>query len=109
MISRKRNPPASDLFYLVGQGVAAELGKQGQSLIGDIFSTVRQGLGYSSPQALGPDPARILGVSPEATQEEVRRAYLEKAKLHHPDKGGDPGAWYAVQWAYERLKAPQNI
>lgn len=34
----------------------------------------------------------VLGVGPGATGEEVRRAYRERARIHHPDSagGGDP-------------------
>ncbi len=37
-----------------------------------------------------PNYYAILGVLPRATAEEIRRAYLELAKKHHPDATGDP-------------------
>ena len=30
----------------------------------------------------------VLGIDRKASAEDVRRAYMEKARLHHPDKPG---------------------
>jgi curved DNA-binding protein CbpA len=49
------------------------------------------------------DARKILGVSSEATPQEIRRAYREKAQKHHPDQGGDSWAFQQVQDAYEAL------
>lgn len=35
-------------------------------------------------------PYAILGVSSDATAEEIRSARRELARIHHPDAGGDP-------------------
>jgi DnaJ-domain-containing protein 1 len=59
-----------------------------------------------------PDPSsqdmdlgyRMLGVSPSASWDEIERAYRRKAKLHHPDRGGDEDAMRALNEAYEQLK-----
>jgi curved DNA-binding protein CbpA len=37
------------------------------------------------------DPHAVLGVAPDATDEELARAYRELAKRHHPDHAGDDG------------------
>ncbi|HNR31402.1 MAG TPA: J domain-containing protein [Candidatus Hydrogenedentes bacterium] len=47
---------------------------------------------------------RLLGVSPSAPWEEVERAYRRKAKIHHPDLGGDEDAMRALNEAYAILK-----
>jgi hypothetical protein len=46
----------------------------------------------------------LLGLSPSATWEEIDRAYREKAKIHHPDHGGDEDTMRALNHAYATLK-----
>lgn len=45
----------------------------------------------------------VLGIEQGADAETVKRAYRKKALEHHPDRGGDPGVFRAIQRAYERL------
>ena len=47
-------------------------------------------------------PFDILGVPPDAGDEAIRRAYLEKVRQHPPER--DPEAFQAVRWAYEQVK-----
>lgn len=47
---------------------------------------------------------RLLGLSPSATWEDIERAYRQKAKVHHPDRGGDEDAMRALNEAYQLLK-----
>jgi len=49
------------------------------------------------------DAARILGVEPDASPEEIRRAYKRKALENHPDRGGDPVKMVEVNVAKEIL------
>lgn len=45
----------------------------------------------------------ILGVNRNATPDEIRKAYRDKAKTHHPDRGGDPEKFKQINEAYETL------
>jgi len=47
---------------------------------------------------------KILGVSPSAQWEEIERAYRQKAKIHHPDHGGDGDAMRALNEAYTLIR-----
>lgn len=48
---------------------------------------------------------RILGVSAEASPEDIKSAYRRLAHVHHPDKGGDPAKMAELTEAYNKLTA----
>lgn len=48
-----------------------------------------------------PDCFRVLGLDHIPSEDELKRAYREKANTTHPDKGGSPDAFHAVTSAYE--------
>jgi curved DNA-binding protein CbpA len=55
------------------------------------------------------DPYAELGVSRDASSEEIRRAYRQVARRHHPDVSRDPGGparFAAAARAYEILNDP---
>jgi len=47
---------------------------------------------------------RILGLTPCAGWEEIRRAYRRRVKELHPDRGGDAESYLRLQEAYEELR-----
>lgn len=48
-------------------------------------------------------PYEVLGVSPTATQAELKRAYRRALRDAHPDAGGSAAAFHAVQVAWQRV------
>ena len=49
------------------------------------------------------DLYEILGIAKDATPKEIKRAYKDKAKRHHPDKGGDKESFGELSKAYALL------
>ena len=57
------------------------------------------------------DPYEILGVSRDASSEEIKQVYRRLARQHHPDTSDDPGAeerFKDITRAYEVLSDPQK-
>lgn len=50
-----------------------------------------------------PDYYSILGVSKDASQDEIKKAFRKLARTHHPDAGGDEDKFKEINEAYEVL------
>ncbi|KAM5556142.1 dnaJ protein [Rosa sericea] len=50
----------------------------------------------------------ILGVSKNASAEDLKKAYKKAAMKNHPDKGGDPEKFKELAQAYEVLNDPEK-
>ena len=54
------------------------------------------------------DYFNTLGVAPDASDEDIKRAYKRLAMKHHPDRGGDQSEFQAIQEAYSTLSDPHK-
>jgi hypothetical protein len=64
----------------------------------------RRGAAPPARRAAGPPPIsswQLLGVAPDATLEELKRAYRQRALAAHPDRGGDAAAFRELKRAYD--------
>ena len=52
------------------------------------------------------DHYQTLGVTRNATPDEIKRAYRKLASQHHPDKGGDKNKFQEIEQAYRTLSDP---
>lgn len=51
---------------------------------------------------------QVLGLNENASADEVKAAYKNLAKKHHPDKGGDPEKFKEINNAFERITNPER-
>ena len=50
----------------------------------------------------------VLGVSKDASQDEIRKAFKKLAVKHHPDRGGDADKFKEINAAHEVLADPEK-
>lgn len=50
----------------------------------------------------------ILGLSKDATPEDIKKQFRSLSKIHHPDKGGDDNKFKEIAEAYEVLSDPNK-
>lgn len=53
-------------------------------------------------------PYEVLGVAASVSDEELRKAFRKALRATHPDTGGDPKRFVAVQLAWERVSTPER-
>ena len=49
------------------------------------------------------DPYKVLGVSSKASDQEIKRAFRDLARTHHPDKGGNEEKFKEIRSAHDVL------
>ena len=54
------------------------------------------------------NPYEVLGVTKNASLEEIKKHFKQLAQKHHPDKGGDEKEFIKVKQAYETLIDPEK-
>jgi curved DNA-binding protein len=54
------------------------------------------------------DYYNTLGVSKQASADEIKKAYRKLASQHHPDKGGDTAKFQEIEEAYRTLSDPEK-
>lgn len=55
-----------------------------------------------------PDYYEILGVSKDADEKAIKKAFRKLAQKHHPDAGGDEEKFKEINEAYEVLSNPEK-
>ena len=50
----------------------------------------------------------ILGVSEDASNDQIKKAFKDIAKKEHPDRGGDESRFKEANEAYDTLKSSQK-
>lgn len=55
------------------------------------------------------DPFKDLGVNPKATDAEIKKAWLNLMRKHHPDAGGDPEEAKKVNAAFQEILRRRGI
>jgi len=53
-------------------------------------------------------PYEVLGVAATASEDDLRKAFRRALRATHPDTGGDPKRFTAVQLAWERVGSPEK-
>lgn len=82
---------------------------------GSGFPEYEKSYGSYGSSGLGSTPTinntkhyETLGIGKEASQADIKKAYINAAKIHHPDKGGNADKFNEVQQAYEVLNDPEK-
>jgi hypothetical protein len=80
--------------------------KNGVSTAIDEFNDVKM-----LTEDVGSDPYSVLGVTPNMSNDQIKRVYRESVKIYHPDKMGEVGEAHfkEIQRAWNLIKIERNI
>jgi len=83
------------------------------SLLWDIIRLSAKALWGSRANPVRPIVERqqalaVLGLPPDATDQQIKRRYRELAKKYHPDRGGDQREMQRIIAAYQLLMKNQS-
>lgn len=75
----------------------------GRAIVGLAWTLLASGIGSQNQAVRTKDREwwDVLGVSPGASQDEIRRAYRERARAAHPDVGGSEAEMQEINRARE--------
>ncbi len=101
----------TDDFTVDGAIEAATNGAQGGAFMGAAFGAINLATGavkktsgeeVGAPKLTREDALKALGLDPKGnyTDAQIKTAYRNMAKVHHPDAGGNADAFHAVNDAY---------
>lgn len=94
-----------DNLWAIGKHIEAIRGQQRWGV-----GTVEQAFaGYPALPAPSDAWWNVLGVSQDASQEEIRSAYRSLAAKHHPDAGGSHEEMQRINAAYEQAKKEKGL
>ena len=71
---------------------------------GDWWGATQQGEPQDAARAAYAAAYRLLGLSGVVTEQQLTRAFHQKARECHPDAGGDAAVFHRVKIAYDLLK-----
>lgn len=105
-VAKLTNKPEAVLKHILKECKRA--GAPAQRQREEMFARMFEQLLDRQLQQLGhqPQARQVLGVAPDATADEIKQAYRQLARQHHPDAGGDPEQFHRIQQAYELLTQP---
>ena len=94
--------PALGVLHLLGRA-ALRLQVPGPQKSGQDFEAVKHRLERWLASLDDKDPYRLLGVSPMATDVQIKARFRELAMEVHPDRGGSVERMREVNLAYEKI------
>jgi len=92
---------AQDLYHYLHETRMQE--QRGTVTAQSEYEKLRLPSGDEDAVTTEPPAHRVLGVDPDAPEDEIRRAYRERAKETHADQGGSSEAFMRVKRAKERM------